>query len=156
MAIRKELTKDNELYLYMNGNLIYKKWLNTGASKIFDLMAYDKYTLTSIRDLEIEKPTEKIIIKAKLKLKSTQENGRKTPIKSGYSPNHVFEYKNGILETFIGKIIFDDVNEIYPGEESIVAIEFLQNAPIERYLQKGQKWYIHEGLNQLGEAIMIQ
>ena len=45
-------TKDNELYVYLNGNLIYKKWLNTGESKIFDLIAYDKYTLKSIRDTE--------------------------------------------------------------------------------------------------------
>ncbi len=49
MVFKKE-TKDNELYVYMNGKLIYKKWLNTGESKIFDLIAYDKYTLKSIND----------------------------------------------------------------------------------------------------------
>ena len=47
MAYRKEI-KDNELYLYMDGKLIYKKWLKTGQSKVFDIMAYDKYTLASI------------------------------------------------------------------------------------------------------------
>ncbi|WP_201741881.1 hypothetical protein [Flagellimonas alvinocaridis] len=47
-----EETKDNELYVYMNGKLIYKKWLNTGQSKIFDAMAYDKYTLKSIQEKE--------------------------------------------------------------------------------------------------------
>jgi len=47
-----EETKDNELYVYMNGKLIYKKWLNTGQSKIFDVMAYDKYTLKSIEEKE--------------------------------------------------------------------------------------------------------
>jgi len=46
--------ENNELYLYMNGNLIYKRWLDTGESKVFDVMAYDKYTLTSIRDLGCE------------------------------------------------------------------------------------------------------
>ncbi len=46
--IYKKETKDNELYVYMNGKLIYKKWLKTGQSKVFDLMAYDKYTLKSI------------------------------------------------------------------------------------------------------------
>lgn len=45
-------TKDNELYVYMNGKLIYKKWLNTGQSKVFDVMAYDKYTLKSIKEKE--------------------------------------------------------------------------------------------------------
>lgn len=51
MIFKKE-TKDNELYVYMNGKLIYKKWLNTGESKVFDLIAYDKYTLKSINEKE--------------------------------------------------------------------------------------------------------
>ncbi len=43
-----KVSRNNELYVYMNGKLIYKKWLKTGQSKVFDLMAYDKYTLKSI------------------------------------------------------------------------------------------------------------
>jgi hypothetical protein len=34
----------------MNGALIYKRWLNTGQSLVFDVMAYDKYMLLSITD----------------------------------------------------------------------------------------------------------
>lgn len=41
MLIHKEV-KDRELYVYMNGKLIYKRWLDTGASKVFDVMAYNK------------------------------------------------------------------------------------------------------------------
>ncbi len=48
MAIHKKIIGD-ELYLYMNGKLIYKRWLNTGISKVFDLQAYDKKTLKSIK-----------------------------------------------------------------------------------------------------------
>ena len=51
MIFKKE-TKDNELYIYMNGKLIYKKWLKTGQSKVFDIIAYDKYTLKSINETE--------------------------------------------------------------------------------------------------------
>jgi len=47
MKVHKELTEKNELYVYMNGKLIYKKWLDTGQSKVFDVMAYDKYTYSS-------------------------------------------------------------------------------------------------------------
>ncbi len=48
--IFKKQTKDNELYVYMNGKLIYKRWLDTGQSKVFDVMAYDKYTEFSIKE----------------------------------------------------------------------------------------------------------
>lgn len=51
MLVHKEI-KDNQLYLFINGNLIYKRWLNTGQSMVFDVMTYDKYTLASIKDTE--------------------------------------------------------------------------------------------------------
>ena len=46
--IRKEIKDDNELYLYFNGKLIYKRWLDQGYSKVFDLTAYGKDTFLSI------------------------------------------------------------------------------------------------------------
>ena len=49
MAFTKE-TKDNQLYVYMNGKLTYKRWLATGQSMVFDKMAYTKYTLKSITE----------------------------------------------------------------------------------------------------------
>ena len=55
MSIFKEVTVNNELYLYMNRKLIYKKWLLTGQSKVFDVMAYDKFTLKSITEESIKK-----------------------------------------------------------------------------------------------------
>ena len=58
MSIFKEVTENNELYLYMNGKLIYKKWLLTGQSKVFDVMAYDKFTLKSITEESIKKKFE--------------------------------------------------------------------------------------------------
>jgi len=42
---------DRQLYLYMNGRLIYKRWLVTGQSLVFDIRPYDKYTLKSITDI---------------------------------------------------------------------------------------------------------
>ena len=49
----------------MNGNLIYRRWLKTGQSKVFDVMAYGKYTLTSIRDLDYENQSDLVTVKAK-------------------------------------------------------------------------------------------
>lgn len=141
----------------MNGNLIYKRWLNTGQSKVFDVMAYDKYTLTSIQDLEYENPNGILSIKAKLKLKKTAEGGRLTGIKSGFRPNHVFEYKETgqLLQSYLGDIVFEGQLTIEPGEETIVTVRFLMNQPLEKYLDKGSKWFIHEGKNVIGEAQII-
>ncbi len=49
MVFTKEI-KDGELYVYANGKLIYKRWLHTGQSFVFDKLAYDKYTLVSIKE----------------------------------------------------------------------------------------------------------
>ncbi|TGE16411.1 hypothetical protein E5J99_09810 [Hymenobacter elongatus] len=38
----------------MNVRLIYKRWFETGTSKIFDVVAYDKYTLSSVVSNEME------------------------------------------------------------------------------------------------------
>ena len=48
VIIRKEIKDDNELYLYFNDKLIYKRWLNYGYSKVFDKMTYGKDTFVSI------------------------------------------------------------------------------------------------------------
>ncbi|SHE65566.1 hypothetical protein [Pedobacter caeni] len=155
MAIFIKKTAHNELYLYMNGSLIYKRWLDTGASKVFDVMAYDKYTLTSIYDLAKENsPSDLIIVSAEIRLKTTEDGGRKTGFISGYRPNHVFEYdKDGsFLQTFIGDIIFKDQSTIEPGETKMVTVRFLLNQAIEKYLKVGQKWWIHEGPTLIGEG----
>lgn len=50
--IYKKFTTTNELYVYMNGKCIFKKWIDQGYSKVFDIMAYDSFTLVSINDQE--------------------------------------------------------------------------------------------------------
>lgn len=90
MAIFKEI-KNGEFYLYMDGQLIYKKWLNTGQSKIFDVVAYDKYTSTSIRELKYETHRKVIEVLANLKMRTIEEGGRQSGFISGYRPRHVFE-----------------------------------------------------------------
>lgn len=54
MAVHTE-TIGNELYVYMNGKLLYKRWLNTGQSLVFDVRPYDKHTLISITDDSLKK-----------------------------------------------------------------------------------------------------
>lgn len=40
---------NNELYLYLNGVLIFKKWIDQNRSVVFDVMTYDKNTHVSIK-----------------------------------------------------------------------------------------------------------
>jgi hypothetical protein len=155
MPFQKEI-RNSELYLWYNGHLIYKRWLETGESKVFDVMAYDKYTLCSITDLDLEASPELIHVQARFKMKTAAEGGRMTGFKSGYRPNHVFEYENGRpIGTFIGNIQFESQELILPGEETLVSVRFLMAMPIEKYLAIGRTWWIHEGARCVGELEML-
>lgn len=156
LAIEKHI-KGDEFYLYMGGKLIYKRWLKTGESKIFDVMAYDKYTYTSIKDIEC-KGVDLICLKARIKMRTTPEGGRKTGFSSGYRPNHVFnhEQEDAWIESFIGDITFDDSELIYPGEERIVTVRFLCYSSIERYLNVGREWYMYEANKLIGVGEILE
>ena len=157
MIIRKEIKDDNELYLWFNGKLIYKRWLNLGYGKVFDHFAYGKYTEQSITDFDLDETPELIHVKANLMLVPTEKGGRNNGIKSGYRPDHVFEYQtNGQFEyAFMGDIQFDENDVIKPGENRIVTVRFLSHQPIEKHLNIGRKWCIHEGPNLIGEAEIL-
>lgn len=156
MAVLKKI-ENGELYVYMNGNLIYKRWLESGESKVFDIMAYDKYTHSSFHELGYENLKGIILVKARLKLKATEDGGRTKGVVSGYRPNHVFEYNDfGFpLQTYIGDIQFENNSILEPGKEQEVTVRFLMNQPIEEYLTKGRIWWIHEGIKQIGKAEII-
>jgi len=158
MLITKEISKDNELYLYMNGKLIYKRWLNTGQSKVFDVMAYDKYTYASYTDLDVKNSPHLIKVKAKFRLDTTDEGGRINGIFSGYRPNHVFEYNENdeMVEAFMGDIGFDEQELLELGKEHEVMIRFPLVQKIERFLDIGRKWWIHEGARKVGEAEILE
>jgi len=154
MGIFKEI-KDRQLYLYIDGTLIYKRWLDTGQSKVFHDTAYNKYNIA--RDFSFDYRDRFIIVKARLTMKTTEQGGRVHGFTSGYRPNHVFEYKEDgtLLETYIGDIIFEDQLTIDPGEEKVITVRFLSHQTIEKYLNTGRKWWIHEGSKCLGEAEVI-
>jgi len=51
------VTINNEVYIYMNGYLIMKKWIKENRSVVFDIKTYDKNTLHTIKD-EIQNKKE--------------------------------------------------------------------------------------------------
>lgn len=157
MYIHKELSKNNELYLYMNGELIYKRWLNTGQSKVFDVMAYGKYTHSSYTDLDVKDSDYLIHLSAKVRFLTTKEGGRVSGVYSGYRPNHVFELSNNeyTSETFMGEINFDHHEVLELGQEYSVRIKFPLVQRIERFMEINRQWWIYEGAQQVGEARII-
>ena len=98
-----------------------------------------------------------VTIKAKLRLKTTEEGGRQFGIKTGYRPNHVFDYtkKDNLIITFIGEITFDK-EWVQLGDEEIVTVTFIHDQLIDKYLKVGQKWWIHEGRRLVGEAEILE
>ena len=157
MSYHKEITKDNELLLYFKGKLIYKKSLDKGYSKIFDKLAYGKYTECSITDFDRDDSPEFITITAKIYLYPTNQGGRKTSINSGYRPDHVFEYQNKhqFKYAFMGDIHFNKCQNLSPGETTEAAVRFLSHQPIEEHLTVGRKWFLHEGPVKVGEGEII-
>jgi len=157
MIIRKEIKDDNEFYLWFNGKLIFKKWLNQGYSKVFDRGAWGKYTSYSITDFDLEETPQFYEVKSKLNLIPTDEGGRKTPIQSGYRPDHVFEYEeSGLIKyAFIGDIQLGKIETLSPGENAEIIVRFLTHQPIEEHLEIGKNWWIHEGRNKIGICEII-
>jgi translation elongation factor EF-Tu-like GTPase len=98
-----------------------------------------------------------IIVKARITMKTTDEGGRKSGFTSGYRPNHVFEMPENFkdLVSFVGDIQFDDQDMINPGETKIVTVRFLNVPEVERYIQKGQRWFINEGARNVGVGEML-
>ena len=102
--------------------------------------------------------SDTIEIKAKLTLYASENGGRKTGIKSGYRPNHVFEYQENstdFVTTYIGEIDFEK-EWILPSETEIVKVRFLKHQNISELIQKGLIWWIHEGRNKVGEAEIVE
>ncbi|HHC81191.1 MAG TPA: hypothetical protein ENK46_15020 [Flavobacteriia bacterium] len=98
-----------------------------------------------------------IEIEAKLTLYSTESGGRQTGIKTGYRPNHVFEYKKNstdFITTYIGQIDFEK-ELILPSETEIVKVRFLKHQNISELVEKGRVWWIHEGQRKIGEAEIL-
>jgi hypothetical protein len=101
--------------------------------------------------------TDIIYVTASIRLRTTAEGGRSTPIASGYRPNHVFEpFSNPkFIRAWMGEIRFSDVPLIFPGEPHLVEVLFVKFNMIERFMQVGRKWWIHEGPKLIGEGEII-
>ena len=99
-----------------------------------------------------------IIVKAKIRLRATEEGGRKTAITSGYRPNHVFEPATdfGLIRAYAGDIRFNDQDCIEPGQTKIVIVRFLPHPAIDQYITTGQQWFMYEVPHLVAEGEIIE
>ncbi|MDO3388041.1 hypothetical protein QWI17_19505 [Gilvimarinus sp. SDUM040013] len=100
-----------------------------------------------------------LIVKAKVSLLSTESGGRHTPIVGGYAfrPNHNFGLEEN-RNFYIGQIDFEEGDTIYPGDERIVQIRFLNVRGLKELLHVGLIWRIQEGpvLIAMGEVVEVK
>ncbi|WP_333863609.1 hypothetical protein [Sphingobacterium sp.] len=145
---------ENELHLYINNKLVYKRWLDTGELEIFDSATYERYRLASQEELLAVNGM--LIVKARIRLTCTESGGRQAGIISGYRPNHVFEYtsEGKVHQCFTGDIHFEK-EKLMPGEETIATVRLHLARQVESYLTKGRKWWLYEVPNLIGEAEVL-
>lgn len=88
-------------------------------------------------------------LKANIKL---YENGRLSPFKSSYRPvfNFIDEMKTS------GQIELIDKDEFFPGEEGIVNITFISRKYLGKDFAVGKRFFFGEGIEFLGEGIVIE
>jgi len=94
-----------------------------------------------------EQEFEKIDFIAKLKYKTTEEGGRRTPAKSGYRPQVKFDFtemQTSGMQTFIDKEI------VFPGETVEAKIKILSPHYYAGYLTEGMKFEFREGVTIIG------
>jgi hypothetical protein len=94
-------------------------------------------------------------VSARIALRSTKEGGRQCFIRSGYRPNHVFEYQDRQIVSNIGEIQFD-IDKLEPGEETIARVFFLKWPRIIPFITVGRKWWIHEGRHLVGTGEILK
>ena len=157
MVIEKRFS-DNEFYLLMNGELIYKKWFNLGYSRVFDRGAWSKHTEFSYTDLDVENSMNIITVRAKVRFKTYEEGGRNKGILSRYRCDQVFEYDEDgkVYQAFMAEFSFEDFAELELGKTYEVNVRFPNAQRVERFMEKGRKWWIHEGSVLVGEGEMLE
>tara|TARA_R110000787_G_scaffold237806_1_gene344138 strand:- start:166 stop:456 length:291 start_codon:yes stop_codon:yes gene_type:complete len=93
-----------------------------------------------------------IKVKAKIKLYSGKDGGRKTPFKSGYRP--LFQFP-GCMKTS-GQISLINIEEFLPEAEGCVEILFISKEHLGKNFSVGSKFTFGEGFGPIGEGEVLK
>lgn len=89
---------------------------------------------------------------ASIRLLSTEEGGRKSPVMTGYRPSIKFQFDNYMTS---GYQMFKDKQTINPGEEAITDIKIISKDYFAGKLKEGMLFDMFEGNRKVGEGSII-
>ena len=94
---------------------------------------------------------ELLRVRAQLRLLTEAEGGKRTPIASGYRPNHNFAGPEN-RSMCVGQIDLMYRERLNPGETAVVSITFQPSSALPKSLQPGRSWRVQEGARLVGIA----
>jgi elongation factor Tu len=103
----------------------------------------------------MEKAGDKsIVIRAHLRVISTEQGGRETPFTDGWRPNHNFGGADNRI-FYIGQVEIGEGRWVSPGHECDAVIRFFNVRGLDELLTVGRTWRIQEGprLVAIGEIL---
>jgi len=100
-------------------------------------------------------PEPPVKVRAVLSLRTEDNGGRRTGIRSGYRPNHNFGDSDN-RRFYVGQVNFGNTELINPGESREVLIEFLRGPGLTEVLKVGVTWRIQEGPKFVATARVLE
>lgn len=98
---------------------------------------------------------ESISVRANIRLLSTAEGGRTSPIRGSYRPNHNF-FGSDNREMTIGFVDLPDGMELSPGDSIDLPITFCSWPGLRGQIYPGREWRIQEGGRLIGIGTVIE
>ena len=98
---------------------------------------------------------ESILVRANIRLLTSAESGRFTPIRGGYRPNHNF-FGPSDRNMAIGSIDLPDGSELRPGESIELPIRFWNMHRLDVQIYPGREWRIQEGEKLVGIGTVLE
>lgn len=98
---------------------------------------------------------ETVSVRANIRLLSTVEGGRASPIKGSYRPNHNF-FGPDDREMTMGFIDLPDNAELHPGDSIDLPITLSNWPGLEGQIYPGREWRIQEGPKLVGIGTVLE
>jgi len=96
-----------------------------------------------------------IVVEANIRLLSTEQGGKSSPITQLYRPNHNFGDPDN-RNMFIGQIELGELEYLHPGESRDLRVTFFNVHGLREKLIEGRKWRLQEGTKLVGYGKVLR